>query len=519
MAKWNVARGGPEWLMDSEGRVYGYKDKRGREFAIPQAQGSVGDAEGNGPTDTSLKILSGVSGDGNRVRAVAEARGGSRLQAGKAWLRLPASVTGLTASGGATLAATTRHGRPSIEITSPGNASVQGFYFALPASGTVGVNQHVVFEVEDASEWVGGNWRLGFFDGAAGVLSNGVQCVQTVDRHSGWTGVHCLAPLNVATTTSGGSTTEWANVGSGSFATTMTQGAFRCVRKSGASNTTRIWVYEIAESEKNSLPQIVFGGDDGALSWYESGLPILEKYGFSSYLAFIADERGTATRMSQAQWADAIARGHHAVVHGCRQINGVTVASLTDYLTDYATYGFASAYEAILTDITYHRDIMVREGLDPDGLGRTVYVLPQGYHQRLSEAGNMTVENALRAAGMVGGRRALIQNAIIANGGWSDSALYLPIIGHNWANANEATNITNLVSQMQTEVAAGRSVVFMSHEVRDTPTAVGHITPANLETLVAAAATLVRSGAARAGRLTDLVYELRSYRGPVHIGA
>ena len=332
-----------------------------------------------------------------------EKRGASRLLAGNPWLRSPANTTGLTAMGSVTLAATTRRGRACIEITSPGIASVQGFYFALPSSTTINANQHVVFEVEDAAEWVGGNWRLGFFDGAAGSLTNGVQHVQTVDRHSGWTGVHCLAPLNVATTTSSGSTSEWANVGSGSFATTMTQCAFRCVRKSGASATTRLWVYEIAESEKNTLPQIVIGADDGAKTWYTDGLPILEKYGFSSYLAFIADERGTATRMSPAEWADAVARGHHAVVHGCRQINGVTINNLTEYFTDYASYGYASAEAAILADIEYHRDIMVREGLDPDGLGRTVYILPQGYHQVLSTAGDMRIENALRAAGMVGG--------------------------------------------------------------------------------------------------------------------
>jgi len=451
-----------------------------------------------------------VSGEGKRR--------GSRLQAGKPWLRAPATTTGLTAMGSVTLTATTRRGRACIEISSPGNASVQGFYFSLPSATTVNANQHVVFEVEDAAEWAGGNWRLGFFDGAAGVFTNGVQHVQTVDRHSGWTGVHCLAPLNVATTTSGGSTSEWANAGAGSFATTMTQCAFRCVRKTAASATTRIWVYEIAEAEKNSLPQIVIGADDGAVTWYTDGLPILEKYGFSSYMAFIADERGTDTRMSPVQWSDAIARGHHAVVHGCRQINGTTINNLTEYFTDYATYGYPTAEAAILADITYHRDIMVSEGLDPDGLGRTVYILPQGYHQVLSTGGDMRIENAMRAAGMVGGRRALIQNAIISNGGWEESCLYLPIIGHNWANANEGTNISNVVLQMQTEIAAGRSVVLMLHEVRASPSTSAQITAANLETIVAAAATLVRAGSARAGRMTDLVYELLSYRGPVHIG-
>jgi len=159
----------------------------------------------------------------------------------------------------------------------------------------------------------------------------------------------------------------------------------------------------------------------------------------------------------------------------------------------------------------------VNEGLDPDGRGRKIYVLPQGFHQPASGAGDDTIANALTNCGMVAARRAVVENALIANGGWAGAAKYLPIIGHNWANANEATNITNLVAQMEAEIGAGRSVVLMFHEVK-TPTAAEHITAANLETILAAAATLVRAGTARAGKMTDLVDELLTYTAPVHIG-
>ena len=46
MAKWNVNRSGPNWLMDSLGRLIGYQDKVGGEHLIPQTTGSWGDAEG-----------------------------------------------------------------------------------------------------------------------------------------------------------------------------------------------------------------------------------------------------------------------------------------------------------------------------------------------------------------------------------------------------------------------------------------------------------------------------------------
>lgn len=45
MAKWNINRNGPQWLMDGIGRVLGYRDDRGGEYKIPQVSGAWGDAE------------------------------------------------------------------------------------------------------------------------------------------------------------------------------------------------------------------------------------------------------------------------------------------------------------------------------------------------------------------------------------------------------------------------------------------------------------------------------------------
>jgi hypothetical protein len=463
--------------------------------------------------ESATGAVSLVSGDGNYSLAQLN-RGGSALRSGKPWLRQPTTTTGMIASSGnATIAATTRRGRKCIEVTIAAVTTPQGIHIPISTPQTITAFQHMVIEVEDASEWNGGNWRLGFFDGSLGTLTNGMQIVQTVGTANGWDGIHVIAPTTVATTTSSGSTSEWAAVGTGAFGSTvMTQIAVRAVRKSGPVGTARFWIYEIAEAEKNSLPSIVVGADDGAVTWYTDGLPLCEKYGFSSYMAYIKDDRGTATRMSEAQWSDAIiSRGHHAVVHGCK--TGVT--SLRDYFASYT--GYSSPQAAMEADITYNRDGMVNEGLDPDGRGRKIYVLPQGFHQPASGAGDDTIANALTNCGMVAARRAVVENALIANGGWAGAAKYLPIIGHNWADANEATNITNLVSQMQAEIGAGRSVVLMFHEVK-TPTAAQHITAANLETILAAADTLVRAGSAKKGKLTDFAGELLTYTAPVHIG-
>ena len=50
------------------------------------------------------------------------------------------------------------------------------------------------------------------------------------------------------------------------------------------------------------------------------------------------------------------------------------------------------------------------------------------------------------------------------------------------------------------------------------PDAAEEITAANLESILAAAATLVRAGSARAGKLTDFAQELLTYTSPVHVG-
>lgn len=454
--------------------------------------------------DTDGNITGLVSGDGSYSLTQLK-RGGSALRSGKPWLRQPTTTTGLTAIGSVTLTATTRRGRNCILIESPATTSVQGLYFALPTAQAISAHQHAMFEVEDASEFNGGNWRLGFFDGTAGIFSgNGKQQVMTVGTANGWDGDHVLAPL----------TTEWATTGAGAFdSTLMTQCAFRFVRKSGPTGVAKIWLYEIAEGEKNSLPSIIIGADDGAKTWYTGGLPVCEKYGFSSYMAFIADDRGTATRMSQAEWYDAIVvRGHHAVTHGCK----TGVDSLRDYFSTYT--GYSSPQAAMIADITYNRDTMIAEGLDADGRGRKVYVLPQGYHQPSGGAGDDTIANALTACGMTVARRALVEGALIANGGWSGAAKYLPIIGHNWSVSDEAANIAAVITQMQAEIAAGRSVILMFHQVEAVPDATTEITAANLELILAAADTLVRAGSARKGKLTDFADELLTYTAPLHIG-
>lgn len=59
MPKWNVQNTGPQWLMDADGRMVGYKDRRGREYTVLQGLGQSGDSESRADPDTSLVSRAG----------------------------------------------------------------------------------------------------------------------------------------------------------------------------------------------------------------------------------------------------------------------------------------------------------------------------------------------------------------------------------------------------------------------------------------------------------------------------
>ena len=450
-------------------------------------------------------------GGGNRfltsgdliVDAHAALRRGSRHIPGKPIVRCPDSTNGVTLGPDMTISVVERKGRKCWEVVFPGGTTAARNVTVPITNRAYSKNISTTFEIEDANEWNGGNFRVGIFTSSA--MTNGMRFIQTIGASNAWNGVHVLAPRS----------DEWATVGSGAWTDVMTHFVFTGVRRSTPATTTstRIWIYEITEDEQNTLPSIILGADDGHGTWYSGGLPILEKYGFASYLAYIHDAATAgAPSMTVSQWQEAIARGHYAVVHGCKS----GVASLRDYFTSHA--GYATPYDAIVADVAYNRDGMVKNGLDPDGRGRRIYVLPQGNFQPASGAGDTTIEHALIAAGFKTARRNLFQNSVMANGGWSSARLYLTTLGHTYSATDEASNIAALIARMESEISAGRSVIFTFHNVRETPSVAEDISPANLEAIVSAANALVLAGKAKRGRLTDFADELDTYYGPVHVG-
>lgn len=209
--------------------------------------------------------------------------------------------------------------------------------------------------------------------------------------------------------------------------------------------------------------------DDGAFNWYDRALPILETHGLPSALAFIGRsyDSDPANWMTRAQWQDALARGHEAVVHGCQ----APVSNLSDLATE----------DAVLADLLESRRIMVEADLARNG-SELIYVLPQGIRQHAFN--DFKIRNALQRAGF----RA-VRNT------WSgENNLFLPwidalngdayewgIIGHAYNAADEAANIAAIEAKIDQMVATGMSGTLMYHLTSTgTPTNAITISEANL---------------------------------------
>ena len=63
MATWNINRNGPNWLMNGDGKVIGYRDSLGGEHKIPQVAGVWGDAEAaSGPSTAVTATTNPLTG-------------------------------------------------------------------------------------------------------------------------------------------------------------------------------------------------------------------------------------------------------------------------------------------------------------------------------------------------------------------------------------------------------------------------------------------------------------------------
>ena len=70
MATWNINRNGPNWLMNGDGKVIGYRDSLGGEHKIPQVAGVWGDAEAASGPSTAVTATTNPLTGGNTIPAL-----------------------------------------------------------------------------------------------------------------------------------------------------------------------------------------------------------------------------------------------------------------------------------------------------------------------------------------------------------------------------------------------------------------------------------------------------------------
>ncbi|MBQ1761280.1 MAG: hypothetical protein IIZ92_00075, partial [Aquincola sp.] len=66
-SKWRSERGGADWLMDSLGRLIGYRDEQGNEYKIPSSLVPGGIQEDDEPSPSQVEAWNGLPITGNRV--------------------------------------------------------------------------------------------------------------------------------------------------------------------------------------------------------------------------------------------------------------------------------------------------------------------------------------------------------------------------------------------------------------------------------------------------------------------
>jgi len=281
------------------------------------------------------------------------------------------------------------------------------------------------------------------------------------------------------------------------FETTYTNSRMRFTPGAGTTEA-EVYLYGAWVDSFNEKPSIVICADDGHETFYDSGLPLVERYGMRASLGYVHDWVGDSGYMTVAEWSTAISNGHEANVHGPKSGK----SSLRDYFADFT--GYDSAYAAILADIEYNRDGLRAAGLAANN-SDLIYVYPQGFFRHASDYTNSDILDAVLEAGMIGGRIASFQGSNISDPiGWNRSRYLMPILGHTWNySSNETNNIADLSLRIQREIADGHSVILMFHKIAASPDASEEITAENLKILLEIAAELIADGAAENRTLSE----------------
>lgn len=461
-SRWSVERSA-EFVVDNDGRMLGYKDERGRVYKI-----------GNTLHVNSIEDLTDSdepSNAGSATATTAALASGSApfLHWGGAPI-LPAQWS--VESGSPTVTVETRNGRPCLKIVTASNVTgAVNLFFA----GDVAWYGRALFQVEGSRAGSNVNAIVTMLTGDS--FTNYVQGTYTTQTNPNQ---QSLEPAPLFTFMMNGqnpgapSGPEQEYVGFGaSWGTTnppldgttiMTRVRMLVFPTSGQSAT--LYVYGVSLSPPRRTGRVFVTCDDGYKSAVNLILPIFAARGIPVTFDTIGQLMDDTTS-GYMSWADArqvVAAGGQVVAHGPTLGNPDS-----NLIAQHATTA------ARIADMEYSRKLIADNGASSPGFDR-VYVWPQGQFQ--TATGDTSLLDAAIAAGFTVGRAANGFSGLRFD--FSALSKYqrlaLPIIGHTYAGAGEAANISAINAAITATADAGTDCILMLHRGNknaDTPEGLG----------------------------------------------
>lgn len=244
--------------------------------------------------------------------------------------------------------------------------------------------------------------------------------------------------------------------------------SYRIQIQPDAGQVIETWIFGVGLGRvKKGRIAVVW--DDNRASALKLGVPILEQKGIKQTIALISSTVGNNTFGSLSQLRSFVAGGNAVVSHGVNGVSDGAGSLITQYGTNYA-----AAVDDIFMGINYIRN----NGLYTKGAEKC-YVYPQGAYQ--TAVNNTGLLDAMLSRGLTTGRisfRLGVKEQKIVDSLARYNRLCAPTIGHEWAGttAAEATNIANVVTNIQQCALRGLDCYLMLHTVVSTATADGSMT-------------------------------------------
>ena len=347
MGKWKVNRNGPNWLMDGDGKVLGYRDLRGGEHRIPQTSGAWGDGDemvnsGGAVTAAVNPLTLGVSlsAGGQQISQLERNPAANLLDilpTNDAALWITDKTAALTVAVDSTVLF---QGRPTIKITIPAGTSgvckvgCSGADALLPyawnreqvavatrVSGFTGYDMVTTFPPAVIA-YIGDATYANFWTTSA---YGGANFPEQKSRQGEWW-VYKPAASGTPLTILGDGTNITAQKGRVKFQWTQVSQA----------TESYIWIGFFGKLPARKKPTIVLTWDDGFKSWYDFIAPLCRHYDLPVSMGIDSALVGAGNYLSQAQIVELYtdpSRLFDFVNHGVNNQNYNTLGAAGYYAT------------------------------------------------------------------------------------------------------------------------------------------------------------------------------------------